>query len=224
MKMKRAVVLLSGGLDSAVTLYVARAKGYIPYALVIDYGQRHKRELESAKRLARECGASIKILKLGFPWKGSSLLDSNAKIPTGRSISRIKALGIPSTYVPARNTVFLSLASSYAEAINASAVFIGAHIEDSSGYPDCRPEYLRAFSRVLRLGTRRGLEKRLKLEYPLISKSKAAIIRLGRSLGVPFKYTWSCYAGLSKPCGKCDSCVLRAGGFKELGLKDPIYE
>ncbi len=222
--MKKAVVLLSGGLDSAVTLYASRKMGYTPYALLIDYGQRHKKELEFAKRLARECGAHLKMIKLDLPWKGSSLLDKAIDIPSLRSASRIKSLGIPSTYVPARNTIFLSMASSYAEAIRASAVFIGAHVEDSSGYPDCRQKYLEAFDRVVRVGTKRGLEKRLKLEYPLIKKNKAQIIGLGRSLGVPFQYTWSCYEGLSKPCLKCDSCVLRAKGFKEAGLKDPLYE
>ena len=220
-EMKKAVVLLSGGLDSAVTLYAARNKGYTPYALTIDYGQRHKRELDSAKKLARKGGARLKIIKLDLPWKGSSLLDRSARLPSRRSATRIKEHGIPSTYVPARNTIFLSMAVSYAEAIGASAVFIGAHSEDSSGYPDCRPGYLKAFGRVVRLGTKSGIEKKLRLEYPLIGENKAGIIGLGISLGVPFHYTWSCYKGGRRPCGECDSCVMRRKGFEEAGLKDP---
>lgn len=222
--MKRAVVLLSGGLDSAVTLYIARKQGYECHALSFDYGQRHKIELESAGKIAEMCGAGYTRVKVAFPWKGSSLLDRKRAIPEGRSPRYIKTHGIPSTYVPARNTVFLSIAASYAEAISASAVFIGAHVEDSSGYPDCRAGYLKAFDEVIRKGTKRGIEKKLRLQYPLIRKTKAGIIRLGRSLGVPFEYTRSCYKGAGRPCGRCDSCILRAKGFKEAGMADPSYE
>lgn len=221
--MKKAVVLLSGGLDSAVTLFYARAKGYRTYALLFDYGQRHRRELGCARRLARECGATIQVVKLALPWKGSSLVDAGIRIPTGRSPGAIRSSGIPSTYVPARNTIFLSIAASYAETINASAIFIGAHSEDSSGYPDCRLAYLKAFDRVVKIGTKRGLEKKLKLEFPLIDKNKAGIIKLGRRLGVPLQFTWSCYRGGKRACGECDSCVLRAKGFRAADMEDPIY-
>lgn len=222
--MKRAVILLSGGIDSAVTMYIARKERYECYALMFDYGQRHNRELAFARKLARKCGAHLKSVKLALPWKGSSLVDKKTRLPSGRSAKDIKRLGIPSTYVPARNTIFLGIAASYAETIGASAIFIGAHTEDSSGYPDCRPDYLKAFDRVVRLGTKRGTESRLRLKFPLIKEDKAGIIKLARSLGVPLRYTWSCYQGLRSPCGKCDSCVLRAKGFKEAGLRDPLYE
>ncbi len=221
--MKRAVILLSGGLDSAVTMYIAREERYECHALMFDYGQRHRRELAFAGRLARRCGARLKLVVLDLPWKGSSLVDEKARLPSSRSAEKIRAMGIPSTYVPARNTIFLSIAASYAETIGASVIFIGAHTEDSSGYPDCRRDYLKAFAKVLRIGTKQGLENRLNLEFPLVEKSKSDIIRLARSLGVPLQHTWSCYEGRRRPCGKCDSCVLRAKGFKEAGIKDPLY-
>ena len=220
--MKKAVILLSGGLDSAVTMYIAREEGYECHALMFDYGQRHRRELLFAKRLARKCGAHLKLVALDLPWKGSSLLDKKARLPSSRSATKIKAAGIPSTYVPARNTIFLSIAASYAEAIGASVIFIGAHTDDSSGYPDCGRDYLKAFDKVLRIGTKRGMEKKLRLEFPLVRKDKSGIIRLASSLGVPLQHTWSCYEGRERPCGKCDSCVLRAKGFKEAGMKDPL--
>jgi 7-cyano-7-deazaguanine synthase len=221
---EKAVVLLSGGLDSAVTLYMAGKAGYDCRCLVFDYGQRHKKELALAKKIARAAGADITVVKLDFPWKGSSLTDRKEKLPLRRSLGAIKSSGVPSTYVPARNTVFLSVAASFAEAIGARAIFIGAHSQDSSGYPDCRKEYLDAFALALRLGTKAGLEGQLKLKFPLIKRSKADIIRTGASLGVPFGLTWSCYAGEKEPCDSCDSCVLRAKGFKEAGLADPALE
>ena len=217
---KKAVVLLSGGLDSAVTLFFAKSKGYECHCLNFDYSQRHRVEMMMAKRLARLAGVELRTEKIFLSWGGSSLLDKNSTLPSGRKPEEIKNAGIPSTYVPARNTVFLSIAASYAEAIGADAVFIGAHFEDSSGYPDCRKAYLEAFNRVIKIGTKRGLEKKLELKFPLINKAKKDIIRLGRSLGVPFQHTWSCYRGGRSPCGKCDSCVLRAKGFKGAGLKD----
>lgn len=220
---RKAVVLLSGGLDSAVTLFYAREKGYECHCLTFDYGQRHIKEVACARRLARRAGAGLKMMRLRLPWRGSSLTDRRLSVPSGRTAKEIKRGGIPSTYVPGRNTIFLSLAVSYAEAIGADAVFIGAHVQDSSGYPDCRKGYLEAFNRVVRSGTKSGLEGRLKLRYPLIGKNKAGIIKLGQRLGVPFELTWSCYKGGSKPCGESDSCVLRAQGFAEAGLADPIY-
>jgi 7-cyano-7-deazaguanine synthase len=218
---KKAVVLLSGGLDSAVTLFFAISKGYKCSCLNFDYGQRHKIEMSMAKRIAKTAGAELVTQRLVFSWGGSSLLDKSSRLPSGRKPGQIKRSGIPSTYVPARNTVFLSIAASFAEGVRADRIFIGAHSEDSSGYPDCRKEYLKAFDRVVKIGTRRGLEGKLKLEFPLIEMSKKDIIKLGDSLGVPFKYTSSCYRGAARPCGKCDSCVLRAKGFSQAGLIDP---
>jgi 7-cyano-7-deazaguanine synthase len=214
---RKAVVLLSGGLDSAVTLSFARKRGYECDCLAFDYGQRHKRELAAARSIAKAAGARITFIKLDLPWKGSSLLGKDRSLPAGRSAKRIKAGGIPSTYVPGRNTVFLSIAASFAEAIGAGDIFIGAHTEDSSGYPDCRAGYLRTFDRTIRLGTKAGLEGRLRLRFPLVSKNKREIIELGRMLGTPLDLTWSCYGGGARPCGTCDSCVLRAKGFMEAG-------
>ena len=211
---KKAVVLLSGGLDSAVTLFVAGNKGYACHCLTFDYGQRHRKEIASARKIAARAGAGFKLFKLRMPWKGSSLTDVSMNIPSGRDPGKIKKGPIPSTYVPARNTVFLSLGVSYAEAIGARAVFIGAHYEDSSGYPDCRKNYLLSFGRVIKSGTKRGLEGQLKLCFPLIDKSKKEIIRLGTRLGVPLDLTWSCYKGGRMPCGECDFCVLREKGFE----------
>lgn len=217
---KKAVVLLSGGLDSAVTLFLAVSKGYKCFALAFDYGQRHKEEITRAKRIAALAKAHFKVVRLKLPWKGSSLTDKKLPLPVKRTIGEIKS-GTPSTYVPARNSIFLSIAASYAEAIGAGKVFIGAHSEDSSGYPDCRIEYLEKFSEAIRLGTKIGTEGGLSVEFPLIGKTKSGIIELGVSLSVPFEFTRSCYKGGVKACGECDSCILRAKGFKEAGIRDP---
>jgi 7-cyano-7-deazaguanine synthase len=219
MRSNGAIVLVSGGLDSATTLYLAKREGYKCFCLAFDYGQRHHRELQSAKRVAAFAKCPIKTIKLDFSWKGSSLLDKKEKLPQA---SRRLAAGIPSTYVPGRNLVFLSLAASYAEAVGAKAIFIGAHSQDYSGYPDCRPEFFRALKKVITCGTKAGLQNRgIEIKAPLVNKTKAAIIRIGHKLGVPFGLTWSCYRGGKAPCGECDSCYYRARGFKEAKIKDP---
>lgn len=217
---EKAVVLLSGGLDSATTLYLAQGDNFDCYCLIFDYAQRHKREISSAKKIARKAGAKFTVVKVSLPWGGSSLLDKHAQV----SLAVGKNNGcIPPTYVPARNIIFLSSALSYAEAIKAKAIFIGAHAQDYSGYPDCRPEFYRAFRKAALHGTKSGTEKEaIAIKAPLIAKTKAEIIRLGASLGVPFELTWSCYRGGRFPCGKCDSCFYRSKGFKEAGLRDPL--
>jgi 7-cyano-7-deazaguanine synthase len=213
---RQAVILLSGGLDSAVTLYLAKKKGYRCFCLIFDYGQRHRREILAAKKIARQAACSFKVLRIGLPWGGSSLLDRRLKL--SRSTG-----GIPNTYVPARNIIFLSFALSYAEAIGAQALFIGAHTGDYSGYPDCRREFYRAFIKAARAGTKAGAAGQgIKIVTPIINKNKAGIIRLGAKLGVPFGFTWSCYRGGRVPCGCCDSCYYRAKGFREAGIKDPL--
>lgn len=223
---KKAVVLLSGGLDSEVTLYIAKQKGFHCHCLIFDYGQRHRREIESAKRIAQRANCKWQIIKIDLPWKGSSVLDLDKRIIITQRAKRAKrANDIPDTYVPGRNIIFLSFALSCAETIKAKAIFIGAHIQDYSGYPDCRPAFYRAFSKVMACGTKTGVEKKeIKIRTPLIRKTKAEIIRLGERLGVPFALTWSCYWGGKRPCGKCDSCYFRAKGFKEAGLKDPLLK
>jgi 7-cyano-7-deazaguanine synthase len=217
MSNKKAIVLLSGGLDSATTLYIAKSEGYQCQGLVFDYGQRHKREIEAAKKISSLAKCPIKIIKIALPWKGSALLDNKIKLPG----SRVKvSSNIPVTYVPGRNIIFLSFALSFAEAISASAIFIGANALDYSGYPDCRPEFFAAFRKIVSTGTKAGVEnKSIEIKTPLINKTKAEIIKLGRKLGVPFESTWSCYKGGKKPCGKCDSCYFRAKGFREAGIK-----
>lgn len=207
-------MLLSGGLDSAVVLYFAKRQGYKCHSLIFDYGQRHIREVSFAVRIAKAAGCAYRILKIGLPWKGSALLDKKIRVPD--KITK----GVPATYVPGRNIIFLSFALSFAETIKAQAIFIGAHAQDYSGYPDCRPEFLAAFSRMAKAGT----VGRLNILAPLLHKNKSEIILLGRKLGVPFNLTWSCYRGDKRPCGKCDSCYYRAKGFKEAGAVDPLIK
>lgn len=221
--MSKAVVLLSGGLDSATVLYIAKKEGFRCHCLIFDYGQRHRREIESAKRVARSAGCTYKILKIKLPWRGSALLDKKIRIPTRELKNTRTQEPVPDTYVPARNIIFLSFALSYAEAIGAKAIYIGAHAQDYSGYPDCRPEFFRAFRNMARLGTKAGIEnKSIHILAPLLHKNKAQIIRLGKKLGVPFELTWSCYRGGRSPCRACDSCYYRAKGFKEAGHLDPL--
>jgi len=218
--MNKAIVLLSGGLDSATTLFDALKKGYRCSCLLFDYGQRHRKEINQAKEIAKFAGCDYQIVKIYFPWKGSSLLNKKIALPKNRVLSMKE---IPSTYVPARNIIFLSFAVSYAEAIGAQKVFIGANSIDYSGYPDCRPEFYKAFTHVLKTGLKSGAQGRaIKIETPLIRKTKAQIIQLGNKLNVPYHLTWSCYSGGKKPCGSCDSCVLRQKGFKEIGQEDPL--
>lgn len=217
----KAVVLLSGGLDSATVLYWAMTRGWRPLALAFDYGQRHGRELSSARALCRKASVPLTVVKFRLPWKGSSLLGRWGRLPSFKPSSI--GLTIPSTYVPARNTIFLSFGLSYAEAIGARAVLIGANALDYSGYPDCRPDYIRAFQKVFKWGTKAGREgKEIKIVAPLLKLSKPEIVKLGDRLGVPWGLTWSCYRGGDRPCGRCDSCRLRAKGFREAGLSDPL--
>jgi 7-cyano-7-deazaguanine synthase len=226
MKNNKAVVLLSGGLDSAVALYVAQKKGFDCLCLIFDYGQRHRKEIRQALEIARQARCPAHIVKISLPWKGSALLDNNIKMPQGIRAQEHKGTSkLPSTYVPARNIIFLSFALSCAEAIKAKAIFIGAHIQDYSGYPDCRPEFFRAFSKVMATGTGSALTKqKINIQTPLINKHKAEIIKLGLKLKVPLALTWSCYRGLKYPCGVCDSCLYRKKGFQEAGIKDPALK
>jgi len=216
---RKAVVLLSGGLDSATTLYLARSQGHRLRALICDYGQRHKKEVAAARRIARKARVPFDVVRIRLPWKGSALLDKRVRLPRP---SQGKGAKIPATYVPARNILFLSLALSCAEAWGARSVFIGANAVDYSGYPDCRPAFYKAFARAARRGTKAGVSGRcIAVKTPLIRLTKAEIIRKGRRLGVPYALTWSCYSGGARPCGVCDSCRLRAKGFREAGLCDP---
>lgn len=224
--MKKTVVLLSGGLDSATTLAVARSLKYETYALSFSYGQRHARELLSAKRVAATLGAREHlILTLDLRAIGGSALTADIPVPKGRGPEEI-GRGIPVTYVPARNTIFLSHALAWAEVLGAEDVFFGANVLDHSGYPDCRREYVDAFETLANLATKAGVEgkSRFKIHTPLIQMTKAEIIRRGHALGLDFSLTWSCYEPTSdaKACGHCDSCLLRKKGFAEAGLADPL--
>jgi 7-cyano-7-deazaguanine synthase len=225
--MSEAVVLLSGGLDSSTVLAMALERGFKIVALTFDYGQRHRKEIDSATRIARHFGVKEHIivpLDLGR-YLSSSLTQDSISIPSARSRSEI-GTEIPSTYVPGRNIVFLSIASSIAESRGASSVFIAANAVDFSGYPDCTPEFMDAFQKVVEVGTKAGKEGRgIKIEAPILRESKAQIVREAIRLKVPLKLTWSCYRGGAKACGVCDSCRLRLEGFEAAGVKDPLeYE
>jgi 7-cyano-7-deazaguanine synthase len=223
-KAQRAVVLLSGGLDSTTCLAVARAEGFEAHGLSVDYGQRHKEELVRARRIARALGAvDHRIVKVDLSaFGGSALTDRTIRVPKDRSERRMSA-DIPVTYVPARNTVLLALALAHAETIGAEDVFVGVNAIDYSGYPDCRPAFLRAFERVAKVATKAGVEGRpLRIRAPLIRLSKAGIVRLGTRLGVPYRMTLSCYDPVrGRACGRCDACQLRRKGFAEAGVPDP---
>jgi 7-cyano-7-deazaguanine synthase len=255
MKEKRAVVLLSGGIDSSTALAVANSEGYELYALTFDYNQRHKRELESAGLVASTLRAQRHlIIKIDLREFGGSALTSEIEVPKKNESQKLNTSSpIPVTYVPARNTIFLSFAIAWAEVLGAENIFIGANAIDYSGYPDCRPEYLRAFEDMANLATKASVEDRLRfmIRAPLISMKKSEIIRKGVELGLDYSLTWSCYDPQSAtaevqsykeknfklhpeldsgpnskliPCGLCDSCIFRAKGFKEAGIKDPLIK
>ncbi len=220
---KKAVVLVSGGLDSATVLAIANSQGYDCYALSFDYGQRHRAELEAADRVAHDLGvAAHQTMKLDLGlFGGSALTDNNIEVPTS------PGEGIPVTYVPARNTIFLSMALAWAEVLQSDDIFIGVNAVDYSGYPDCRPEFIGAYEKMANLATRAGVEgHRLKVHTPLIDLSKAEIIKQGTAIGVNYALTVSCYAAdeQGRACGVCDSCRLRRKGFEDAGIADPtIY-
>lgn len=221
---QRAVVLLSGGLDSTTCLAVARAEGLEAHCLSVDYGQRHKGELARARRIARALGAAgHQVVRVDLSaFGGSALTDRAIAVPKGRSARRM-ARDIPVTYVPARNTVLLALALAHAETIGAEDIFVGVNAIDYSGYPDCRPAFLRAFEKVARVATRAGVEGRpLRIRAPLLRLSKAEIVRLGTALEVPYRMTLSCYDPVrGRACGRCDACSLRRKGFADAGVPDP---
>jgi 7-cyano-7-deazaguanine synthase len=220
----KAVCLLSGGLDSATCLAVARRDGFACYALSFDYGQRHKQELHAAARVAEIFGAARHLVAhIGLGVFGGSALTGDIDVPKARSAAEM-AVGIPVTYVPARNTIFLSYALAWAEALESSDIFIGVNALDYSGYPDCRPEFIEAYQRMANLATKAGVEGRthLKIHTPLLHLTKAGIVRLAAELSVPFGMTHSCYdpAADGRACGQCDACLLRRKGFEEAGIED----
>jgi len=223
---RRAVVLLSGGLDSATVLAIARGEGYELYALSFSYGQRHIVELEAARRVAASIGvAAHRIAAIDLRAFGGSALTGDIDVPKGRTAGEMAA-GIPITYVPARNTIFLSFALAWAEVLGSSDIFIGVNALDYSGYPDCRPEFIQAFEKMANLATKAGVEgrKALRIHTPLIALTKAQIVRKGIELGVDYGLTSSCYdpSPAGAPCEQCDSCLLRRKGFRENGIDDPL--
>jgi 7-cyano-7-deazaguanine synthase len=225
---QKAVVLLSGGLDSATVLAIAKSQGYELYALSFSYGQRHIIELKAASRVASSTGvAAHRIAAIDLRIFGGSALTGDIDVPKGRTADDM-AHGIPITYVPARNTIFLSFALAWAEVLGSSDIFIGVNALDYSGYPDCRPEFIEAFEKMSNLATKTGVEgiTRMKIHTPLICLSKAEIVRLGAGLAVPFGLTHSCYDpdANGRPCGACDSCILRAKGFREAGIVDEALQ
>ena len=219
----KAVVLISGGLDSATAGAIAKSEGYELYAISFSYGQRHEKELECSRKVAEHLGVTRhETVEFDLrKWGGSALTD-NTDVPLDRRASEMQA-EIPITYVPARNTIFLSFALGYAEAVGADTIVIGVNQLDYSGYPDCREEYLRAFEGMANLGTKAGVEgRRFRIYAPLLHMTKSQIVERGNELGVDYSLTWSCYQGLEAPCGRCDSCILRAEGFRQAGLPDPL--
>ena len=221
---RKAVCLLSGGLDSSTCLALARREGYECYALSFDYGQRHRNELDAAARVAKMFGVSRHLVAhIGLDVFGGSALTGDIAVPKSRSAAEM-ATGIPVTYVPARNTIFLSYALAWAEVLESCDIFIGVNALDYSGYPDCRPEFIEAYERMANLATKAGVEgrTRLKIHTPMLHLTKAGIVRLASQLGVPFGMTHSCYdpAPDGRACGECDACLLRRKGFEEAGIED----
>jgi 7-cyano-7-deazaguanine synthase len=220
-----AVVLLSGGLDSTTAATVARHEGFVLCALTFDYGQRHRIEIEKAQAVGKNLGVRQHVLvPVDLRRFGGSALTSDIPVPKSRSLAEI-GHGIPVTYVPARNTIFLSFALAWAEVLEARDIFIGVNVLDASGYPDCRPEYIAAYERMANLATKAGVEgHRITIHTPLIEMTKADIIRTGRALGVDYSLTSSCYEPSTdgEACGACDACLLRLKGFRETGMSDPI--
>jgi len=221
----KAVALLSGGLDSTTALAIAISMGYDVYPITFLYGQRHKKEIESAKKVSKHYGLKLKTIKIDLKSIGGSALTDNFSVPLRENYDEI-GTEIPITYVPARNTIFLSIALSYAETIGAEKIFIGVNALDYSGYPDCRPEYIEEFNKLSKLATKVGVEgKPIQIVAPLINMTKGEIIKKGLDLKVPYELTWSCYRGEEKACGRCDSCILRLKGFMDASSVDPIeYE
>ena len=222
----KAVVLLSGGLDSTTTLAIAKQEGFEPYALTFRYGQRHEAEIEAAQRVAARMGVAQHIIALiDLRMFGGSALTSDVAVPKGRQIDEMSN-GIPITYVPARNTVFLSFALAWAEVLKSQDIFIGVNALDYSGYPDCRPEYIEAYQRMANLATREGVEARqnLHIHTPLIALTKGQIIQRGLDLGADYSLTCTCYdpGANGEACGQCDACLLRLKGFAENGMRDPV--
>jgi 7-cyano-7-deazaguanine synthase len=223
---KKAVVLLSGGLDSSTVLAIAKSEGYELYALSFSYGQRHVIELDAARRVAAAIGvADHRVASIDLRVFGGSALTADIAVPKGRDVAEM-GQGIPITYVPARNTIFLSFALAWAEVLGSSDIFIGVNALDYSGYPDCRPEFIEAFEKLANLATKAGVEGRqhLKIHTPLLALTKAQIVRKGIELGVDYSLTCTCYdpSPTGEPCGQCDSCLLRQKGFRENGLTDPL--
>ena len=213
---QKAIILFSSGLDSTTVLYYAMSKGYDCHCLIFDYGQKHSKEVDNAKNFAKNLKLNYHVVKTSIPWDTSSLINKSKKIPEHK---QIKEGFVPSTYVPGRNTIFLSYAISYAETIKAKKIFLGINAVDFSSYPDCTPQYLKSMQRVMK-----ALNNGIEICAPIEKYSKAQIIKLGTKLNVPYEKTWSCYNGKNKPCGKCDSCKLRAKGFKEAGIDDPALK
>ena len=213
---QKAIILFSSGLDSTTVLYYAMSKGYDCHCLIFDYGQKHSKEVDNAKKFAKSLKLNYHVVKTSIPWDTSSLINKDKKIPEHK---QIKEGFVPSTYVPGRNTIFLSYAISYAETIKAKKIFLGINAVDFSSYPDCTPQYLKSMQQVMK-----ALNNGIEICAPIEKYSKAQIIKLGTKLKVPYEKTWSCYNGKNKPCGKCDSCKLRAKGFKEAGIDDPALK